>query len=180
MEAVTARLFSATMRSERGTMRHCLVAIAIATLGAIRPDASTAEEPGRIGQVAWLSGCWVQQAGQTMVEEHWTPPRGGTMLSVGRTTRADKLVEYEFVVLHEQDSRLAYEAHPSGQPMATFLSIQISEDMVVFEDPAHDFPQRVGYRKAGADALDAWIEGEQRGQRKHIDFKYRRQSCVEP
>ena len=161
-------------------MRSCLVVLALTALGAVRFDAATAEEAGRIGQVAWLSGCWVQQAGQTMVEEHWTPPRGGTMLSVGRTTRADKLVEYEFVVLREQDSRLAYEAHPSGQPVATFLSIQIGEGVVMFEDPAHDFPQRVGYRKAGADALDAWIEGTVRGQQRRVDFRYRRQSCVEP
>ena len=161
-------------------MRSCLVVVALAVLGAVRPVATTAEEPGRIAQVAWLTGCWAQQAGQTMVEEHWTPPRGGTMLSVGRTTRNGALVEYEFIVLREQNSRLAYEAHPSGQPTATFLSIQVGEDAVVFEDPAHDFPQRVGYRKVGADALDAWIEGEQRGQRKHIDFTYRRQSCVEP
>jgi len=161
-------------------MRYRLAVLVIAALVAVRSDASKAEEPARIAQVAWLSGCWVQQTGQTMVEEHWTPPRGGTMLSVGRTTRNGNLVEYEFVVLRGQDSRLAYEAHPSGQPTATFLSIQIGEDAVVFEDAAHDFPQRVGYRKSGGDALDAWIEGKQRGQRKHIDFKYRRQSCVEP
>ena len=161
-------------------MRHCLVVLALATLGIVRLGAATVQEPARIGQVAWLSGCWTQQTGQAMVEEHWTPPRGGTMLSVGRTTRADKLVEYEFVVLREQDSRLAYEAHPSGQPVATFLSIQVGEDVVVFEDPAHDFPQRVGYRKSGPDALDAWIEGTVRGQQRRVDFRYRRQSCVEP
>ena len=161
-------------------MRSCLVVLALAALGAVRFDAATAEEAARIGQVAWLSGCWVQQTGQTIVEEHWTLPRGGTMLSVGRTTRNGNLVEYEFVVLREQDSRLAYEAHPSGQPVATFRSIQVGEGVVVFEDAAHDFPQRVGYRKAGPDALDAWIEGTVRGQQRRVDFKYRRQSCVEP
>ncbi|MEQ1911955.1 MAG: DUF6265 family protein [Vicinamibacterales bacterium] len=160
-------------------MRHRLVVLALATLGIVRLDAA-AEEPARIAQVAWLSGCWVQQTGQTTVEEHWMPPRGGTMLSVGRTTRNGNLVEYEFVALREQDSRLAYQAHPSGQPTTTFLSIQVGEDVVVFEDPAHDFPQRVGYRKAGADALDAWIEGTVRGQPRRVDFKYRSQSCVEP
>ena len=102
------------------------------------------------------------------------------MLSVGRTTRNGNLVEYEFVVLREQDSRFAYDAHPSGQPATTFRSIQVGEGVVVFEDAAHDFPQRVGYRKAGPDALDAWIEGTVRGQQRRVDFKYRRQSCVEP
>ena len=161
-------------------MRSCVVIVALATLGAVRFDAATAEAAAGIGQVAWLSGCWVQQTGQTTVEEQWTPPRGGTMLGTGRTTRNGALVEYEFIVLRQQNSRLAYEAHPSGQSPTAFLSIQVGEDAVVFENPMHDFPQRVGYRKAGADALDAWIEGEQRGQRKHIDFTYHRQSCVEP
>lgn len=161
-------------------MRYRLVSLALTAVAAAQSYNVAAQESGGVARLAWLTGCWAQQAGQTMIEEHWTAPRGGMMLSVGRTTRSGKVVEYEFIAVREQDSRLAYEAHPSGQPAATFLSIQIGDDAVVFENATHDFPQRVGYRKAGADSLDAWIEGEPRGQQRHIDFKYRRQSCTEP
>ena len=80
-------------------------------------------------------------------------PRGHSMIGVGRTVRGDQLVEYQFIVLREQEGQLAYQAHPSGQPSAKFLSKTVSDAEVVFENPAHDFPQRVGYRRDGPDAL---------------------------
>ena len=38
------------------------------------------------------------------------------MLMMGRTVRNGELVDYELVVLKEDGERLAYEAHPAGQP----------------------------------------------------------------
>ena len=132
---------------------------------------------GTIDRVAWLQGCWELSSGNRIVEEQWTRPRGGIMLGVGRTTRDGRLVEYESVVLREQEGRLAYEAHPSGQESAVFMSREISDTSVVFENPTHDFPQRVGYERPGSDALSAWVEGSVQGQSRRIDFPYRRVSC---
>jgi len=131
----------------------------------------------RIEQVAWLQGCWQMDAGARVVEEQWMAPRGGVMLGMGRTVRDGKLVEYESVVLREQDGRIAYEAHPSGQPPAVFTSQTIGESSVVFENPAHDFPQRVGYTRDG-DSLLAWIEGTANGKSRRVDFPYRRVACA--
>jgi len=44
----------------------------------------------------------------------------------------------------------------------------------VFEDLAHDFPQRVIYRRLGPDAGTGRIEGQIGGQAKSIDFPYKR------
>jgi len=91
--------------------------------------------------------------------------------------QADKLVEYETVVIREQDGRLAYQAHPSGQPSAVFMSRMVSNREVVFENLQHDFPQRVGYKRDG-DALLAWIEGPRNGQTRRIEFPYRKVGCA--
>jgi len=114
------------------------------------------------------------------VEERWMLPRAGSMLGVGRTTRGEKLIEHEFVVLTERDGRLAYEAHPSGQPTATFLSRPITGREVVFEDPTHDFPQRVGYKSTGPGQLLAWVEGTSGGRTRRVEFAYRTVNCVAP
>ena len=100
------------------------------------------------------------------------------MIGVGRTVRGDSLFEYEFLVLRERGDRLAYEAHPSGQPSTVFLSKEITDSTVVFEDLKHDFPQRVGYRRVGADSLVGWIEGSMGGRERHIEFPYRRGRCA--
>jgi len=133
------------------------------------------QAPG-IDDVGWLTGCWEYSAGARTVEEHWLAPRGRTMMNAGRTVQGDKLVEFETVIIREQDGRLAYEAHPSGQPSAVFLSQRVADREVVFENLQHDFPQRVGYKRDG-DSLVAWIEGPRNGQTRRIEFQYHRVAC---
>lgn len=130
-----------------------------------------------IDRVAWLQGCWQFAAGDRIVDEQWTAPRGGAMLGVSRTTRGAVMTEHEFVRLVERGGRLVYEAHPSGQAGAAFTSSTIEADAVVFENPAHDFPQRIGYRRVGADELRAWIEGPRGGTTRRAEFPYRRAAC---
>jgi hypothetical protein len=64
-----------------------------------------------------------------------------------------------------------------GQPTAVFLSRTVSDSSVLFENLQHDFPQRVGYARSGANALLAWIEGTQQGKVRRIEFTYRRAAC---
>lgn len=139
-------------------------------------QAPAAAPASAIDDVSWLSGCWEYSSGARTVEEHWLAPRARTMMSAGRTVQGDKLVEFETVIIREQDGRLAYEAHPSGQPSAVFLSQRVGEREVVFENRQHDFPQRVGYKRDG-DTLVAWIEGPRNGQTRRIEFPYHRVAC---
>ena len=48
---------------------------------------------------------------------------------------------------------------------------------MVFENPKHDFPQRIRYRLKG-DTLHARIEGTINGKERAIDFPYQRASCT--
>jgi len=155
---------------------HRTILLALCLASASIAGAQTAS----IKDVAWLQGCWEQRDGDRLVEERWMLPRAGSMLGVGRTTRGEKLIEHEFVVLTERDGRLAYEAHPSGQATATFVSKPISGREVVFEDPTHDFPQRVGYRSTGPGQLLAWVEGTSGGRTRRVEFAYRTVNCVAP
>ena len=149
------------------------LALALALSVALQAPAS---QPLDIDDVAWLTGCWEHSSGARTVEEHWLAPRAHTMMNVARTVQADKLIEYETVIIREQEGRLAYEAHPSGQPSAVFLSKTTSEREVVFENLQHDFPQRVGYKRTG-DALLGWIEGTRNGQVRRVEFPYRKVGC---
>ena len=131
-------------------------------------------------RVAWLQGCWQAQSSTRVIEESWMAARGRSMIGVGRTVRGDSLAEYEMNVLRETDGGLAYVAHPSGQATTTFVAREATDSTVVFENRTHDFPQRVGYRKVGADSLLAWIEGERNGRTRRIEFPYRRVRCAGP
>ena len=150
-----------------------VIAIAASTLG----GGAAAQAPAGIARAAWLQGCWQRTTGQRTVEEQWMAPRARTMIGMGRTVQGDRVVEHEFVVLREQGDQLAYEAHPSGQPSAVFVSRAIDDTSVVFENLEHDFPQRVAYRRDGPDALTAWIEGTMKGTPRRVEFAYTRAVC---
>lgn len=156
---------------------------------AARPPAASGS--AAIERVAWLAGTWratslvpARDAGGAavtrIVEEHWRAPLAGSMMGLSRTVRGDSLVEYEFLLLRESDGRLAYEARPSGQQPAVFHSVEAGDSSVVFENPDHDFPRRIGYTRVGADSLIAWIEGELEGRVRRVDFPYRRHHDASP
>jgi hypothetical protein len=71
-----------------------------------------------------------------------------------------------------------YDAHPSGQRRTEFRAVGVSGDSVVFQNPQHDFPQRIIYKKVGADSLIARIEGDRAGRRQPTTFSYRRIDCA--
>ena len=146
------------------------------------PAAAPGAPPTRATDgLAWLAGCWERRAGdRLLVEEQWLAPRGGTLLGVGRTTRGDSLVEFEFMRVYEgAGDTLVFAAHPSGQPAAEFRAPPPhgSGGAVTFENAAHDFPQRILYRRAGQDSLVARIEGTRGGTTRGIDYAYRRARC---
>jgi hypothetical protein len=151
--------------------------VVIAAGLAVLAGASALQPAKGVQRAAWLAGCWEAQSAQRTIEEQWMAPRGRTMLGMSRTVHGDSTVETEMVMLREEGERLAYEAHPSGQSAATFRSAGITDTSVVFDNPTHDFPQRIGYERRGADSLLAWIEGTMSGRNRRADFRYRRARC---
>ena len=148
-----------------------------AVLLSCTPPAHSTQSLTGVALAGWLSGCWQRGSGDLTIEEQWMSPRGDAMVGMSRSVRAGRLVGYELVLIREDTTGLVYEAHPSGQESATFPAILASDTALVFEDLEHDFPQRIGYDRVGADSLSGWIEGERGGELRRIDFPYRRVSC---
>lgn len=134
--------------------------------------------PPRVDRLAWLQGCWETESNGRLLEAQWLSARGASMLGVGRTTRGTKLVEYELVLIRERGDHLSYEAHPSREEPALFMSTVIAARSIVFENLKQDFPQRVGYERTSAERLVAWVEGVQDGRTRHAELSYRRVPCA--
>jgi len=126
-----------------------------------------------VDQFTWLTGCWTMTRGESVVEEQWLKPLGGTLMGISRTVKGGRTVEHEFLQIREVDGRIAYVAKPSGQAEATFPLKTFSDGEMTFENPAHDFPQRIMYRRT-AEGVTARVEGTRNGQTRGIDFVYSR------
>lgn len=151
----------------------------LALLAAASPAAMSAQQPGvDASAVAWLAGCWIQQARGEVIEEQWLAPRAGILLGVSRTTRGDSLVGYEFMRIQARGGSLVFAAQPSGQPPVEFPASVVSRDEVVFENGANDFPQRIRYRRSGPDSVRARIEARRGAETVGVDFGFARTACV--
>ena len=105
-------------------------------------------------------------------------PAGGTMLGMGRTIAGGKTVEFEFMrIAQEDDGEIYFIAIPSGQAETRFKLIKQDKNEAVFENPTHDFPQRVIYRLQENGALLGRIEGLSKGQEKAVDVPMKRAAC---
>jgi len=163
----------------RALVMISLLATSVGAQTVSRPP-SPADGRDAVQRLSWFAGCWTRQApGSAMVvEEQWMTPRAGFALGVSRTVRADSMVtEFEQLRLFQRAGRAVYHAEPSGQAPTDFEAQTTSDSVVVFENAAHDFPQRIIYRKRGRDSLLARIEGTMRGQSRGVDFAYGRVQC---
>ena len=133
-----------------------------------------------LARLSWLAGCWAAEKGDAGSGEQWMAAAGGTMIGMGRTIRAGRTVEHEFMQLREgSDGKLVFIALPSGQAITHFPLLRQTDQESVFENPSHDFPQRVIYRLESADRLAARIEGLRNGVLRGIDFPMRRVACAD-
>jgi hypothetical protein len=129
-----------------------------------------------VEDAAWLTGCWKTTVGTRAVTELWLPPDGGTMIGLSRTVSRGKTVEYEFIVLRSGTRGLEYVAKPSGQPEAVFTATTVSRDELILENPQHDFPTRIGYRRT-REGLTATVSGAVAGKPRSVEFKYVAGDC---
>jgi len=131
-----------------------------------------------VSALAWMAGSWAGADGRVEHEEHWTAPKGGAMVGMHRTVRDGRMVEFEFLRIEEREGALVYLSMPGGRSPATPFTLKSLEGQrVVFENAAHDFPQRVIYWKDGSD-LRARIEGTIAGQDRSTEWHWTRSSLA--
>ena len=153
-----------------------MIASLAALLLALQPPAPP---PGgaELARLSWMAGCWIQKTPNGEIQEQWMAPGGGIMMGMSRTIADGRTASYETLRIAPMVSgTLAYIASPSGQPQTTFPLKSASTSEVVFENLAHDFPQRIIYRRGGEDTITARIEGLVGGRLQGQEFDFKR--CV--
>ncbi|MHC4128065.1 MAG: DUF6265 family protein [Planctomycetota bacterium] len=154
----------------------CGLGLALAGCRAPGHAPAAAEPASDLSGLAWLTGSWVLVSGNAVSEEHWTRPRGGTMLGLNRTVIDGRTAAFEYTRIESTPEGIVYLASPQGRhPPTRFALVGSGPRRAVFENPGHDFPQRIVYERTG-DRLDARIEGRQDGQPISEEWSWRRTS----
>ncbi len=153
----------------------------VATTNVARAQLPAGYAASEIGKLSWLAGCWEQRAPGHLVQEHWMDPAGGTMIGMSRTLARDATRDatrgWEYLRIAAREGRLTYTAAPSGQAETPFLATVLSDTLAVFENPEHDFPQRISYRKLSSDSVMARISATRGGKTQGMDIPMSRSRC---
>jgi hypothetical protein len=143
------------------------------------PMPTPAKIAGGVSDLAWLAGAWVgTRSSGSSIEERWSPPLGGAMLAVSRTVNTSgKMVAFEYLRIVERDGGLVYIAQPGGKAPTEFVLTDLSTEngkrRAVFENPRHDYPNRIVYELSGegGNELSATIGQTKGGTPRRYDFK---------
>lgn len=107
---------------------------------------------GEAAELDWLVGTWRGAEGETVTEEVWTA-EGAALRGTNRTTRGGEVVHRERLRIAGEGAETWYLAEPSDQPAHRFRLVEVRAGYARFEDPAHDFPQVIEYRRTGAELV---------------------------
>ena len=94
------------------------------------------------------------------------------MLGIHRDVASSRPAFFEYLRIEEQEHAVVYIASPRGQGATEFVLSSINEQTAVFENPDHDFPQRITYRRVG-NRLIAGIEGVVDGESRMQAWEWR-------
>jgi len=151
-------------------------ALLIAAAALVQAATLAADDPPA-RRFDWLSGHWCAEGAGTLLEEVWLPPEGSLALGVGRTVKNGVTTSHEFMRIETRDGVTNYVSIHDGQPPTPFKLTGSGADWARFENPQHDFPKRVEYRRVSS-GLHAEIAGpDKNGKEAVIPFDFRR--CVD-
>jgi hypothetical protein len=140
------------------TIWMCWAALLMAVLVGPAEPRARQQAPADLDGLAWLAGSWVAERDGRWTEEHWIAPRGGVMLGVNRSGGPTGAARFEFLRPEADGTAVTYWAMPGGRTAVGFRLTSLVDQHAVFENPAHDYPTRIEYKRDG-DHLDATVSG---------------------
>lgn len=129
-------------------------------------------EMNGLTELEWFLGEWVREGAKSTAVETWTRVSDDTFEGLAYRVRDGQRAVTEYLRLERFGADVFYVAKPAEAGFPTAFKLVSHDGMhVVFENPDHDFPTRIGYDRDG-DALNAWIEGPSEDGVRRIDFPF--------
>lgn len=152
-------------------MRRELLAVPVAALflSLEAPRESALTPP--LSAISFMSGCWTgpSPSGAT-IEEHYTAPSENLLIGMTRYVRNGRVVDFEFTTVERTDSTFVMTPRPKGVKSDSFPLKEVSDGRATWENPKHDFPQRIIYRRGPDGSLLARIEGTTPKGARHVEW----------
>lgn len=123
----------------------------------------------------WLIGQWEGIQGPGVYHEEWEKVNDNEFNGKAYLIKKGEISNPEKLKLHSDERGIYYTADVSHNPKpVSFELTSQNETTFVFENPQHDFPQKITYEKKENDLLLASIEATNNGKTKKIEFNLKK------
>jgi hypothetical protein len=127
-------------------------------------------------KLSWIADRWVFKDGEDIIYENWV--KSGDTLFSGEsyTVRDGDTVFTEQLKIEKIGDDVSYTAIVGHNPgPVSFKLIELEDSKAVFENPEHDFPNRIIYELMNNSVLHARVEGKnKKGEDASIELYYTR------
>ncbi|WP_317897469.1 DUF6265 family protein [Aurantibacillus circumpalustris] len=126
-----------------------------------------------IDQASWILGKWQNVSIEGSVSEHWDKLNDSTYSGRGLFIQGKDTLSKEILSLEQHGVDLYYIPTVNKQNDGKAVNFKLSsmkENVMVFENPSHDFPQKITYNKITSDSLVATISGMVEGKERSESF----------
>lgn len=122
----------------------------------------------KLQKMEWLVGEWEQKLPNGIITEIWKKENDSTYSGKSFFVKEEEdTIHSETIVLSQRKDKLLYIPTVNGQnndEPVTFTMSSDAEDKFTFENPTHDYPQKISYKKSNATTLMTSISGIQQGK----------------
>jgi len=128
---------------------------------------SEENEKDKIKLANWLLGKWETKTANGNLSESWKQLNDSTFQGESFFIKNKDTLHFETLTLQQKGEELFYNATVKGQnenKAVTFKMTSETEKQLVFENPKHDYPQKITYTQIKKDSLVASISGVQLGK----------------
>jgi hypothetical protein len=138
---------------------------------------SDSNEKDKIKAARWLLGNWENNSADGNLSETWKKVNDSTFQAESYFIKEKDTLHFETITLKQKGEELTYNAAVKGQnddKPVSFKLTTATEKQLVFENPKHDYPQKISYTQITPDSLVAKISGIQQGKPSSEQFSMKK------
>ncbi|MGO4876415.1 DUF6265 family protein [Pedobacter psychrotolerans] len=128
---------------------------------------------------SFVLGSWEMQTPKGKIVEQWSESTNAILKGKSyRVNAKGDSIFTETLQIRKIGKNVFYCSTVANQnegKEVCFKLISTKDQIYIFENAAHDFPQRIVYQNQGKNEMLAWIEGELNGKSRKSEFRYKRQ-----
>jgi hypothetical protein len=130
-------------------------------------EKKTEAKYARMIQAEWLLGNWENTTPEGVLAETWEKENDSVFKGASLFIKKEDTLHVEAMSLYQSSGSVYYSSTVLGQngdkPVA-YRMTSGAAGKIVFENPAHEFPRRIGYNSVTPDSIVLQISGVRQGK----------------